>query len=265
MNNKDYIRQFQRNIGILTEEEQLRIRDTKIAILGCGGGSDVARQLVASGFEKFFLADNDIIEHHNLNRQFYFFEDIKSNKAAALAKNLKKINPHVKTEVLTEMVSADRMKDIVERYDIVIDAIPPESALKEELVLAREVRKHDKKYHIYFLDIPWGAKIVVFGKNTQTFEEFMGIPVDCDLSYVDTMTLEDLTRNYMIDASEEMKRVGQLMYEGKLHYFPQMAVTVSLAASMITTMCIFLSIGKKVKLAPHIFTFDYYKEFLYAK
>lgn len=262
MDKTSYIRQFQRNIGILTEKEQELIRETKIAVLGCGGGSDVARQLAASGFEQLFIADNDKVEQHNLNRQFYFQEHIGVNKATALAKNLKKINSNIQLEIQTDLVTTDSIPDIVKRYDILIDAIPPETALKEELVLAREVRKYDKKRHVYFIDIPWGAKMIVFGKGTQTFEEFMGMPTDCDLSHVDKMTLEDLTKNYMIDASDEMKRVGKMMYEGKLNYFPQMAVTVSLAASMIVTMCIFLSIGKKVKLAPHIFNIDYFKEFI---
>lgn len=262
MDNSLYVRQFQRNIGILTEEEQEMIRKTRIAVLGCGGGSDVARQLAASGFEQLLLADNDTVEQHNLNRQFYFQEHVGVNKATALAKNLKKINSNIQLEIITDMVTIDSIPDIVRRYDILIDAIPPETALREELVLAREVRKYGKKHHVYFIDIPWGAKMIVFGKGTQSFEEFMGMPKDCDLSYVGKMTLEDLTRNYMIDASDEMRRVGKMMYEGKLNYFPQMAVTVSLAASMIATMCIFLSIGKKVKLAPHVFNIDYFKEFI---
>lgn len=65
----------------------------KIGIAGVGGiGSNVAMHLVRSGVLNLKFGDFDRIERSNLNRQFYFEEQIGENKAEALLKNLTKIS-----------------------------------------------------------------------------------------------------------------------------------------------------------------------------
>ncbi len=81
---------FKRNVSGLTD-----ILSKKTAgIAGLGGlGSNVAVSLVRSGLGKLIVADYDTVELSNLNRQFYFLEDIGKKKTEALAVYLKKINP----------------------------------------------------------------------------------------------------------------------------------------------------------------------------
>ncbi len=81
---------FKRNVPGLTD-----ILSKKTAgIAGLGGlGSNVAVSLVRSGLGKLIVADYDTVELSNLNRQFYFLEDIGKKKTEALAVYLKKINP----------------------------------------------------------------------------------------------------------------------------------------------------------------------------
>lgn len=251
---------YKRNIGILTVDEQEKIRKARVAILGCGGGSDVARQMVMSGFINFVLADFDTVAIHNLNRQFYFWKDVGKNKADALDGNLRMINPGINTEVLSKGIDTKNVADVVRKSDIIIDAIPQDTALKEEIVLARETRKSDNKYLLYFMDIVWGAKAIVFSKKSQTLEEFYGLKTDCDLSEADKLSLERRFGSYLDNASSEMIRVGKMMYDRKLDYYPQMALTVSLAGSMVTTMSILLTIGKTIPLAPFVYHIDYYKD-----
>lgn len=65
----------------------------KIGIAGVGGiGSNVAMHLVRSGITNLKFGDFDKIEKSNLNRQFYFEEQIGEYKAQALLKNLTKIS-----------------------------------------------------------------------------------------------------------------------------------------------------------------------------
>ena len=62
---------FTRNIGLLTIEEQERLRDFTIAIPGMGGvGGANLISLVRQGFEKFRIADLDVYELKNFNRQY---------------------------------------------------------------------------------------------------------------------------------------------------------------------------------------------------
>ena len=65
----------------------------KIGIAGVGGiGSNVAMHLVRSGITNLKFGDFDKIEKSNLNRQFYFEEQIGEYKAQVLLKNLTKIS-----------------------------------------------------------------------------------------------------------------------------------------------------------------------------
>lgn len=108
-----YMDLYGRNIGILSKEEQRKIKNTRVAVLGCGGGSEVAHQLVRTGFVNFILADFDEVALHNLNRQFYFKKDIGKNKALALEENLRLVNPDIKTKVLKKGINSKNISKIV--------------------------------------------------------------------------------------------------------------------------------------------------------
>jgi molybdopterin/thiamine biosynthesis adenylyltransferase len=82
---------FSRNTGILESGVMLE----KCAfILGCGSvGSLVALELARSGVGKFVLADNDIVEYHNLCRHQCSITDIGEYKVDAVKRRIVEINP----------------------------------------------------------------------------------------------------------------------------------------------------------------------------
>ncbi len=79
---------------------QKRIRDSKIAVFGCGGiGTTVLNGLIYSGVYNFKIIDFDTIELSNLNRQiFYIPEDLGQNKVETTKKRLLEINPNANVE-----------------------------------------------------------------------------------------------------------------------------------------------------------------------
>ena len=81
-------------IDEIGEKGQLKIINSKIAIIGCGGlGTSAAQYLSMSGVGQFFLIDNDKIDLSNLNRQTLFTEkEIGKSKSKILSAKLKKIN-----------------------------------------------------------------------------------------------------------------------------------------------------------------------------
>ena len=80
----------------LSREQIDRIQSKQIGIAGAGGlGSNVAAMLARSGFRKFVVMDFDTVEPANLNRQFFFLEDVGKPKAGALAARLRSINPNI--------------------------------------------------------------------------------------------------------------------------------------------------------------------------
>lgn len=107
----------------LDEFRLQRIRQTKIGIAGAGGlGSNCAQLLVRSGFIDFVLVDFDHVENSNLNRQFYFEDQIGQAKVDALARNLRQINPAVKLRSVQEQVRTDNVSQLFADRAVVVEA-----------------------------------------------------------------------------------------------------------------------------------------------
>ena len=95
----------------------------KIGIGGAGGlGSNIALNLVRSGIKEIKIADFDIIDMSNLNRQFYFRDQIGQNKVNALFENLKRINPELKIQIVNRKLNKDNIADIFSDCEIVVEA-----------------------------------------------------------------------------------------------------------------------------------------------
>ncbi|MBU1083877.1 MAG: sulfur carrier protein ThiS adenylyltransferase ThiF [Candidatus Omnitrophota bacterium] len=107
----------------LGEANFKKVRSVKVGIAGLGGlGSNCAMNLVRSGFKRFIIADLDKVDMSNLNRQFYFYDQIGRAKTAALNDNLKKINPDLKIEEYNGKVRRNNAVTIFEGCDIVVEA-----------------------------------------------------------------------------------------------------------------------------------------------
>lgn len=100
-----------------------KIQKVKVGIAGAGGlGSNCAANLVRSGFRKFVVCDFDIVEMSNLNRQFYFPDQIGMPKIDALAENLFRINPSLELEMVKIKINEGNAAQIFSSCDIVVEA-----------------------------------------------------------------------------------------------------------------------------------------------
>lgn len=94
-----------------------------VGIAGAGGlGSNVAMALTRVGIGKMIIADFDVVSESNLNRQFYFSEQIGRVKVEALKENLKKINPEVKIETHNLRLDASNLLSIFSTVDVMVEA-----------------------------------------------------------------------------------------------------------------------------------------------
>jgi sulfur carrier protein ThiS adenylyltransferase len=94
----------------------------KIGIAGVGGiGSNVAVNLVRSGVAFLRIVDYDRVESSNLNRQFYFHDQIGRFKVEALTENLKRIRPELEIEAIVERIDAINCRDIFAGCDLIVE------------------------------------------------------------------------------------------------------------------------------------------------
>ena len=121
----------------------MKIQSVVVGIAGCGGlGSNCANSLVRSGFKNLVLVDFDEVEPSNLNRQFYFRDQIGKNKVEALRENLLKINPDLQMTTYCEKIEKDNILDIFKQCKIVVEALDKaeyKSLLVETLLPHKEL------------------------------------------------------------------------------------------------------------------------------
>lgn len=121
----DYETAFCRNIGWLTSSEQAFLRTKTLAIAGMGGVGGVhLLTLVRLGIEKFHIADMDIFELHNFNRQIGAnITTIKQAKVSVLEKMAKEINPNVQIKTFPNGIDATNIDEFLKNVDIYVDGL----------------------------------------------------------------------------------------------------------------------------------------------
>jgi molybdopterin/thiamine biosynthesis adenylyltransferase len=119
----DYATFVKRNKGYISEDAQARIADTTLLIAGCGMGSAPAICATRTGFRKFILADGDVVDSHNLNRQFYTHADIGLPKVESLKRHILEINPEAEVDAINDNLDKENIPRIVSRCDIVFDTV----------------------------------------------------------------------------------------------------------------------------------------------
>lgn len=94
-----------------------------VGIAGAGGlGSNCAQALVRCGLGHLVIADFDVVEAGNLNRQFYFRDQIGMIKVDALKENLLKINPKARIITHNVKIKPDNIVRYFDNVDVLVEA-----------------------------------------------------------------------------------------------------------------------------------------------
>ncbi len=106
----------------------------RIGIAGAGGlGSNCAAALARSGVGTLVIADFDYIEEINLNRQFYFRDQLGMLKTDALRDNISKIDSGIDVIVHPVELTRENIPVIFSGCDVIVEAFD-KSRMKEMLV-----------------------------------------------------------------------------------------------------------------------------------
>ena len=100
---------------------QLRLRHTKVLVVGAGGlGCPAIAYLAGAGVGKLGIIDGDTVDESNLHRQILHTTagQLKSELAQQFVNRL---NPHVATEIYPFRLSATNAFDLFSGYDVILD------------------------------------------------------------------------------------------------------------------------------------------------
>ena len=96
----------------------------QVGIIGAGGlGSNVAVMLARSGIRHMTIADKDIVEPSNLNRQCYWPEDVGVPKVEALARRLSALEPTANIVTHKAEITEDNAAQLFAHCTIIVEAV----------------------------------------------------------------------------------------------------------------------------------------------
>lgn len=102
---------------------QQRLQQARVLMIGAGGlGSPAAFYLAAAGVGHLRIADDDVVDRSNLQRQILHTEArIGEPKVASAQATLAALNPRTQVEAVAERVTADNVERLLEGVDVVLD------------------------------------------------------------------------------------------------------------------------------------------------
>lgn len=175
---------FGRNLGFYSIEEQEAFHNSTVVVAGAGGdGGSIAEGLARLGVGKIRLADPEVFEPDNINRQAFSNTDTMGiNKAIAVGNAIKKIRPDLKVEIFDEGINQRNIADFTEDADLIIDET--EFTMHElGVVIARQARLMRRPV-LMAMNVGFGAQVTSFGPKTKTFESFLGLSESANISEI---------------------------------------------------------------------------------
>lgn len=120
-----YDEAFVRNLGLINPDEQERLRNSRVAITGMGGvgGIDLVA-LARLGIGKFSIADPDVFEMRNTNRQYGAMRSTEGRlKAEVMRDIILDINPDAEIRMFCEHIGKHNASAFMRGADVFIDGI----------------------------------------------------------------------------------------------------------------------------------------------
>lgn len=117
-----------------------KLKGTCVGIAGCGGlGSNCAMALARAGVGRLVIADFDVVTRANLDRQYYFLDQVGRKKVEALAENLRRVNPDIVVEAHDLRLGPDEVVRVFHDCRVIVEAF---DAADMKLMIIETVSEH---------------------------------------------------------------------------------------------------------------------------
>lgn len=251
----DYDRAFSRNIGWVTEAEQTRLRQVRVAIGGLGGVGGVHLLTLARlGIGKFTIADFDVFDLVNFNRQVgATMSSLDRPKLDVLTEMAKDINPEMELKGFPSGICKDNLDEFLGGVDVYVDGLDFFAFEARKLTFrACEARKIPV---VTAAPLGLGTALLVFGPGGMSFDDYFGWE-GCDelemaIRFLVGLSPAMLQRGYVVDQS----RVSLTERRG-----PSCIAACQLCAGVAAIETLKLALGRQpVRLAPWGTQFDAYR------
>jgi molybdopterin/thiamine biosynthesis adenylyltransferase len=254
MSQFDYRTAFARNIGWLTDAEQDQLRHKRVAIAGMGGVGGVHLLTLARlGIERFTIADLDVFEAANLNRQSgASVSTLGRPKVEVLADMARDINPGCDLRIFGSGVSRDNMASFFADVDLYVDGLDFFAFEARESVFAYCAAHNIPAVTVAPLGM--SAALLNFLPGRMSFEEYFrleGHPaLDKAVRFLVGLAPGLVHRHYVADRTAVDLKQGR---------GPSTVMACQLCAGVAATEALKILLGRgRVYCAPHGIQYDGY-------
>ncbi len=118
----DYIR-YRRQITLFGAENQTKLADAHVAVIGAGGlGSPALLYLAGAGVGTVTIIDDDVVDVSNLHRQvIHTTEGVGCPKAESAAEAMRALNPEVSVQLFPKRLTWENAREAFEGADLIMD------------------------------------------------------------------------------------------------------------------------------------------------
>ena len=252
-----YSEAFSRNIGLLTLAEQAKLSKACIAIPGMGGVGGVhLMTMIRMGVGRFHLADFDIFEEANVNRQYGArIPDFGRKKLDTMKETAFSVNPYAEIYSFPEGISDSNLDDFLEGVDVVLDSLD-----YFEFDIRRKLFNRAREKGVYVVT----AGPIGFSSAMLIFSPYEGMGFDEYFNIVSGMTPQD---HYLAYAIGLAPRATQIKYMdlSRVDFdaggAPSSIIACQLCAGMAATEAMRIILKKgKIRPVPYYFQFDSFRQ-----
>lgn len=121
----DFLERYSRHLRLpqVGIDGQQRLARARVLLIGAGGlGSPAAFYLAAAGVGHLRMADDDVVDRSNLQRQILHTEDsVGVAKVVSAAQRIAALNPRVQVDAIQTRVTASNVEALLQDVDVVVD------------------------------------------------------------------------------------------------------------------------------------------------
>lgn len=235
-----------RNRNLITADEQARLRQLRVGIVGLSVGHAVAHALALQGLcGQLRLADFDELELENLNRVPATVFDVGLNKAVVAARRIAEVDPYVDVQVVTTGITLDSIDGFLDGLDVVVE----ECDSLDIKVLIRDAAQA-RRVPVLMATSDRGLTDIERYDLDHNRPILHGLLGDMDASALAGLTSRDKVPHVLriLDGAELSARTAASLVEvgESLSTWPQLSGEVNIGASVIADAVRRIGLGEKL-------------------
>ncbi len=243
---------FSRNLGVVTESEQERLRSACVGIAGCGGvGGAYALTFARMGIGAFHLADFDGFEAANFNRQQgATVGNIGRPKTEVLREMILAVNPEAKVTLFPKGITPDSVGAFLAGASVVMDGIDFYALPARRILFPAAERAG---IHVVTSGpIGLTTTLHVFGPGAMPFEEYF--------DFAGCRSRREEFAAFIAGVTPALMQLGQVdvrRVDFGAQRAPSFATAIQLCAGLACTEAMRIVLGRGTPfLAPRYFQFN---------